>query len=305
MGIFSKLFTSHTEDEHNSFDWILSHIQGLPSSEELKNVAEKWKTVTDAISEFYDNFKTVELVVKNVLSKQLENISASDIGARPDTWIPTSEEVGARPNTWTPTAADVGAPSINIGWGGLPSAVISTEVELDNAKTPGAYKFAILHSNLNNIPINYGLLVVLAYDDNEIHQFITPVNTNIILERHYNNGVWGVWFCKNPPLEYGVEYRITPTVYRKRELLDVHITSENGMSDTVYTKTYANVAHFNKVYAAFGVTENDFPDKLMPYNYMGEVALIQTVAQGSILFRVGGGICVEKLYLDLEYVKSS
>lgn len=35
--------------------------------------------------------------------------SASEIGARPDTWTPTAEEVGARPNTWMPTAEDVGA----------------------------------------------------------------------------------------------------------------------------------------------------------------------------------------------------
>ena len=35
--------------------------------------------------------------------------TASDVGARPNTWTPTADEVGARPNTWTPTAADVGA----------------------------------------------------------------------------------------------------------------------------------------------------------------------------------------------------
>lgn len=35
--------------------------------------------------------------------------SASEIGARPDTWTPTAEEVGARPNTWTPSAQEVGA----------------------------------------------------------------------------------------------------------------------------------------------------------------------------------------------------
>lgn len=36
-------------------------------------------------------------------------LSAADVGARPDTWTPTSEEVGARPITWTPTAAETGA----------------------------------------------------------------------------------------------------------------------------------------------------------------------------------------------------
>lgn len=36
-------------------------------------------------------------------------LSANDVGARPDTWMPTASEVGARPNTWTPSASDVGA----------------------------------------------------------------------------------------------------------------------------------------------------------------------------------------------------
>ena len=36
-------------------------------------------------------------------------LTAADVGARPDTWMPTAAEVGARSSTWTPTAADVGA----------------------------------------------------------------------------------------------------------------------------------------------------------------------------------------------------
>lgn len=36
-------------------------------------------------------------------------LTAADVGARPNTWMPTAADVGARPNTWTPTAADVGA----------------------------------------------------------------------------------------------------------------------------------------------------------------------------------------------------
>jgi hypothetical protein len=40
------------------------------------------------------------------------NLSASDVGARPDTWVPTAQEVGALPNTYVPptqTAEQVGA----------------------------------------------------------------------------------------------------------------------------------------------------------------------------------------------------
>lgn len=35
--------------------------------------------------------------------------TASEVGARPNTWMPTAADVGARPITWTPTAAEVGA----------------------------------------------------------------------------------------------------------------------------------------------------------------------------------------------------
>lgn len=35
--------------------------------------------------------------------------TAAEVGARPDTWMPTAVDVGARPSTWTPSASDVGA----------------------------------------------------------------------------------------------------------------------------------------------------------------------------------------------------
>ena len=37
------------------------------------------------------------------------NVTAAQVGARPDDWTPTAEDVGARPADWTPTAEDVGA----------------------------------------------------------------------------------------------------------------------------------------------------------------------------------------------------
>lgn len=36
-------------------------------------------------------------------------LTASDVSARPDDWMPSATDVGARPSTWTPTAAEVGA----------------------------------------------------------------------------------------------------------------------------------------------------------------------------------------------------
>jgi hypothetical protein len=36
------------------------------------------------------------------------NVTAEQVGARPDTWMPTASEVGARPKTWMPTPGEIG-----------------------------------------------------------------------------------------------------------------------------------------------------------------------------------------------------
>ena len=51
---------------------------------------------------------TTRTVNGKPLNKDI-TISASDVGAREDTWMPTASQVGARPSTWTPSASDVGA----------------------------------------------------------------------------------------------------------------------------------------------------------------------------------------------------
>jgi hypothetical protein len=51
--------------------------------------------------------KTNEAHVNN--KENPHNVTAEQVGARPNTWMPTAEEVKARPETWTPTAQEVGA----------------------------------------------------------------------------------------------------------------------------------------------------------------------------------------------------
>lgn len=55
-------------------------------------------------------YSLADYPVQSVNGKTGEvELSAADVGARPNTWIPTAAEVGARPNTWTPTYSEVGA----------------------------------------------------------------------------------------------------------------------------------------------------------------------------------------------------
>lgn len=63
-------------------------------------------------------------------------VTAAQVGARPDNWLPTAAEVGARPVDWLPTAAEVGArPS---DW--LPTAAdIGAEPAAESDQYPGCY----------------------------------------------------------------------------------------------------------------------------------------------------------------------
>ena len=61
---------------------------------------------------YKDSLTAAEVGVKVESGKlKVDNtaITASQVGARSDSWMPSANDVGARPNTWTPSASDVGA----------------------------------------------------------------------------------------------------------------------------------------------------------------------------------------------------
>lgn len=73
-------------------------------------LAKKIPEKTSELKNDSEYIKASEAPVQKVNDKTGNvTLDASDVGARPDTWMPNASEVGARPATWTPTASDVGA----------------------------------------------------------------------------------------------------------------------------------------------------------------------------------------------------
>jgi hypothetical protein len=85
------------------------HGGEIPSVESLNAVPQTRKI----------NGKTLEADI---------TLSAADVNARSDTWMPSATDVGARPNTWTPTATDVGAVPVTRKINGV---ALSADVTLD------------------------------------------------------------------------------------------------------------------------------------------------------------------------------
>jgi hypothetical protein len=78
----------------------------------IEGVSADAKATGDAIKEAEERVKAEIDTHKNDSSNP-HKVTASQVGARPDTWMPTADDVGARPDTWMPTADDIGARSKN------------------------------------------------------------------------------------------------------------------------------------------------------------------------------------------------
>jgi hypothetical protein len=86
------------------------------------------KATGDAISGV-----SADLTAHKSNKKNPHGVTATQVGARPETWTPTALEVGARPNTWLPTIAEIGAAPSGFGSNGEIIAykgVVKSESEL-------------------------------------------------------------------------------------------------------------------------------------------------------------------------------
>ena len=112
---------------------------------ENQAIAKQFAVVGDLIANNADDIsgnadaiaKTATALASHTTNKNNpHNVTAEQIGARPDTWMPTAEEVGARPETWMPTAEDVGARSN--AW--MPTAEdVGAAPAIESTDRPGCY----------------------------------------------------------------------------------------------------------------------------------------------------------------------
>ena len=137
----------------------------------------------------------------------------------------TVEQIGAHPNTWLPTIAQIGAAPSGFGLGGE-SAQINVN-DIDNTTNNGWYRFAT-GGTFAGISANYGLLWCIKYTDNMLYQFVYLSDSNsTILSRQRNSGNWKEWKQCNPsafaPAGYGLGDRAN---YPENN--DVHSISKSG-----------------------------------------------------------------------------
>lgn len=113
-----------------------------------------------------------------------------------------AEDVGAHPNTWLPTIAQIGAAPAGYGLGAL-----CQEIPDWNSATKCGF-----YSAVTNSPDGerwYGYVYADVYG--AIHQVVSKayVNDNLVCSRSYYGGEYGPWEWVNPPMVMNTSYRTT------------------------------------------------------------------------------------------------
>ncbi len=142
-------------------------------------------------------------------------LSASDVGARPNTWMPTAEQVGARPSTWTPTAEQVGAAPTGYGYGGYAISLndVASEAELDTALATIYDNMAARETKLVTY-IGYPTsgwrwfgIISKSSANNGSFVAHSAVYGGCKVIKTKNGGTWQPIEWENPPMLPGIPYR--------------------------------------------------------------------------------------------------
>lgn len=122
----------------------------------------------------------------------------------------TAEQVGARPNTWMPTIAQIGAAPAGYGLGGDANHGMPPITDANTATRNGWYH---INTATANTPGVNGVMRADSYTEGSVMQTIFctswSASYHAMFQRVCLNGTWQEWDWVDPPMVLGVEYRTT------------------------------------------------------------------------------------------------
>ena len=216
------------------------------------------------------------------------SLTASDVGARPNTWTPTAADVGARPSTWMPTAADVGAMKV---YRSFEELGITEATASPDAIVNAMGDYTILRCYMTDkamtsplaAPFHYGLLTVTRLYSSFTEFRLTGEADAIGAYGYYNSGAipnaWSGWLEPYSP-------------YNKPTAADVGAASA-GFGLGTYAKQLTSADDLNTIFTSgwyrYGQSS---PPQNVPFagdKYLGQYGLVHVIAYNS-------SACVQIVY---------
>ena len=173
--------------------------------------------VTNKIAEAQLGGGEIDIDLSGYATKEdLANIDypVDSVNGKTGTVSLSASDVGARPNTWLPSPDDIGAISA------VSTALANTSVK-EWAQSLKCSAWAYTDTTTLDMPVEVSSSLSYAIASAKvvagggwIELRLTYVLTGCVAVCVYNYG-WGEWEWENPPMAQGVEYRTTEQMYDK------------------------------------------------------------------------------------------
>lgn len=202
--------------------------------------------------------------------------TAAEVGAREANWMPTAAEVGARPSDWMPTAAEVGASPTGYGYdGNVQPKLFNFSNDTDGSLLNSALDEQIATMNNRNVMqilfvdapvLHTAEFFGTLYRHDASYCVLTGWSYSGEIVRKVKNGTWQPWERVNPPMNIGVEYRTTErhngkAVYTKL----VNLGALPGRNGNIHVATGVSAT------AIVRATAQISDGSTMPYGYSREL----------------------------------
>ena len=236
--------------------------------------------------------------------------TAEEVGARPDTWMPTADDVGARPNTWLPTIADIGAAPAGYGLGGNLTKITADDI---NTLHNGWYRIVDTSITVAGWTASDWYIHVIRYAETYCIQHWYPLSAQKMEIIRWR--VAGTWYEEwvNPPMQLGTEYRTTERYNGK----PVYVKCVNiGALPNASRATLNTITAVGRetIISATGIATNGSDARPFPYRAgattsgYGDVDLaVRTTGTQSITGYIGTTVDMSAFtgVLTLKYTKST
>lgn len=183
---------------------------------------------------FVQNADTNAYLEGHIQSKRNPHgVTAEQVGARPNDWMPTAAQVGASPsshlndknNPHGVTIAQIGAAPAGYGLGN-DFETVSDKALLDKRCLTGWVRYSNQNSVslISGFDICHAIIRIDSMTNNTGHEYATQTAyiaynatyKGCVIQRYCYDGVWDEWGWVDPPDTTGVEYRTTDTYGSRR-----------------------------------------------------------------------------------------
>ena len=228
--------------------------------------------------------------------------TAAEVKARPDTWFPTAAEVKARPDDWFPKADEVGAAPSGYCLGEVATG-IDAATDANTCDKTGWYR--IYNETANGVGAS-AMMRVEAYSHNYIKQTAIRATGGWVQIRYCNNNTWSEWEWETAPMTLGGEYRTTErwqgnpvytSIVNVGKFVSGGINVETGLTATAIIR-YCGVCNRFSIPAVWG---NDVSNS---YSITASVYIADLTSKKVKVFACGGSNNVNNtVYMQIWYTK--